>query len=575
MITEKRRFSLHPLAIHTFIEAQAGSLAKALSESVMNSFDAFASRVDISLTKNSFSVKDDGQGFQSKEEIESWFEVLGFPHEEGNHRTWGQFGMGRAQAWAFASTTWRSNQFQMEVDVKKKGLDYDLSILTNPEPGTLIVGTMYAPMSEVDLARTVQELRELLKFVQGEVYLNNIRVNQNPAEMQWDKETADAWMDVKAASGYRGRGLSVYNAGVLVCTLGTYQYGCEGILVTKPDSTLKLNLARNQILEAECPVWKRIKAQLPSRVKKVAKLKEPTLSHREKEALLTKLAGDHSILPEVLEKLPEMLVDVGGRKLTLHKLAYGRVPVLVAPKGDAAGKKLMKLRMAQVLAESSLQGLGLTLSELRAVCDPMLRIDPEKASQYTNKNFVELHNADIDNRVWSMDPKSVFPDFYAGRQLIHLTELTPVQKAGVLAWQYTFGTIRSELEAAAAFKPGMPARVRLIRNLCCGDSPDDMVWLHDEKTVVLRLKEMHENMGRQYGRLGRYVMQVTREICEFLTDSPEEAEQLFVRAVTQTNIAGTVPAELVRRYSNLCQRFGVELPPLSLVSLETATAAEA
>lgn len=575
MTTEKRRFSLHPLAIHTFIQAQAGSLAKALSESVMNSLDAYATRVDISLHKDSFMVLDDGQGFQSRDEIEAWFEVLGFPHEEGNHRTWGFYGMGRAQAWSYASTVWKSNQFQMEVDVKKKGLDYDLSVLASPQPGTRIDGTMYTPMTEPELIRTSQELRELLRYVPGEVYLNGNRVNQNPTEAEWEQETADAWMSVKAAvSGYRGKGLTVYNAGVLVDTFPNYKFGCEGVIVTKPDSTLKLNLARNAILEAECPVWKRIKATLPAPVRKVTKDDKPRVPRLEKEELLSQLAADRSALPKVLEKLPELLVDVGGRKLTLDKIAYSRSPVVVAPKGDEAGKKLMKLRMAIVLADTSLQALGMTLEELRAVCDPIVYVDPKSASHLTNSSYIEQRNEAIKTRVWSTDPKSVFPDFYEGRQMLPLSDLSPAQKAGALAWQYSFGSLRSGLEEAVSADPAVLSRIRKLRSVCCGDSPNDVAWLYGEGTVVLRLKELHANMGRQYGRVGRYVMQITREICALVTNTQQQADALFVRAVTESNLAGTVVAELVRRYSNLCERYGVELSPLMLENLETATAAE-
>lgn len=138
--TETRQLTLHPLAIHTFIKAQAGSLGKALSEAVMNSVDAFADRVEIDVRPNRFVIKDNGQGFQNKEEIAAWFETLGFPHDEGNHRTFGKFGMGRAQMWAFARTTWRSNEFIMDVDVQTKGLDYSLTLSANSVKGTIIEG---------------------------------------------------------------------------------------------------------------------------------------------------------------------------------------------------------------------------------------------------------------------------------------------------------------------------------------------------------------------------------------------------------------------------------------------------
>ena len=84
MNDETRRFSVHPEIIYSLIKAQAGSLGKAVLECCMNSIDAQATRLDVAIDANTITIKDDGQGFRTREEIEQWFEVFGFPHAEGD-----------------------------------------------------------------------------------------------------------------------------------------------------------------------------------------------------------------------------------------------------------------------------------------------------------------------------------------------------------------------------------------------------------------------------------------------------------------------------------------------------------
>ena len=46
-MTDTRKFRMHPDLLFSVIKAQAGTLAKALMELVMNSVDAGASRIEI------------------------------------------------------------------------------------------------------------------------------------------------------------------------------------------------------------------------------------------------------------------------------------------------------------------------------------------------------------------------------------------------------------------------------------------------------------------------------------------------------------------------------------------------
>ncbi len=92
---ERRSFRMDPALLWSVIKSQAGTLAKALLELVMNSIDAGASQVSITLTGTRLKVEDDGRGFQSRTEVTSWFETFGTPHKEGDAR-WGKFRMAGA-----------------------------------------------------------------------------------------------------------------------------------------------------------------------------------------------------------------------------------------------------------------------------------------------------------------------------------------------------------------------------------------------------------------------------------------------------------------------------------------------
>ena len=58
-------FELDPQIIHHIIYSQAGSIGKAVIELIMNSVDAKATTVRLTMTKAGFDCVDDGTGFAS------------------------------------------------------------------------------------------------------------------------------------------------------------------------------------------------------------------------------------------------------------------------------------------------------------------------------------------------------------------------------------------------------------------------------------------------------------------------------------------------------------------------------
>lgn len=249
---EIRRFAMHPKLLFDVIQRQAGTLSKAVLEAVMNSIDAGATKCDITLTNDQVTIVDDGKGFRNRDEIEDFFEVFGQPHAESEGKRYGTFRMGRGQCFSFGRNLWRTGTFRMDVDIKSKGLEYGLLSNAENQPGCHIDIEFYEvlrPTAVIDLTR---DFERLVRYAPIPVVFNGKNLSEPASESKWLIETDEAYMkiDVGGVSG-----LKVYNLGVHVADLGSYSWGCSGIIVSKKQ--LKVNFARNDIM-ADDPVWKKI-----------------------------------------------------------------------------------------------------------------------------------------------------------------------------------------------------------------------------------------------------------------------------------------------------------------------------
>lgn len=546
--SETRTLSLHPLAIHTFIRAQAGSLSKALAESVMNSIDAFAAHVTIILTATGFIVDDDGQGFLNRDEIASWFETLGFPHEEGNHRQYGTFGMGRAQAWAYASTVWTSNQFEMTVDVKTQGLDYQLRELAVARKGTRIVGTFYTPLDQATMLRTQTELEHALRYVPGIVTLNSKVINKDPAGEEWTFETEDAYFRIGQG---RSEGLSVYNVGVFVKAYPRYSVPVGGCIVTKSAAVLRLNLARNEVLQSECPVWKRLlKSLAPYTPGEASKASKAGPTKTEIAALLAQFRAGELSLKQLTDQHRMALRSVNARPLEPWALCNWRAKhVLMGDRGDKTAQRLHTLRQAVIVDRTCLADLGVENAEgLKALVRKYM--------------VAEKHMADslarFDATVWGDDPRTVFISEYSGRSVLPLKDQSPAERAAGEAWQHTWSNIKSPLiellpeDKKEAFKQ---AAIRI------GDGHDP-VWYTTEggSAFVLRKDVASKLLARNAGGVTQRFLETLQLLLRAFLDSEPDGDALFMRAVTKTDLVGSVVPALLSRYADACRKFDVALP---------------
>ncbi|MEX5685333.1 ATP-binding protein [Pseudomonas silesiensis] len=340
-------FELDPQIIHHIIYSQAGSIGKAIIELLMNSVDAKASTVCLSLTRNGFTCRDDGQGFASKTDVVRYFGRFGTPHDEGD-ATYGRFRLGRGQIMAHATMVWRSNAWMMTVDSRAMGYHYDLEEMQDHLQGCAISGNWYEVLSDPELMSAIQEVRELVRYTPAIVELNGHCITREPRTERWDFEDEFAWYRVKVDGA-----VSIYNQGVLVRHDPAHMWGAGGLIVSK--KAVSLNVSRTEILRKTCPVWKSIAKQFGLMADQMAsRLGEhrKTEARREKSARAL-LSGDANIVQiysseEVVTLLP------GKRHITLedflrkcryshNKQQGGRFAVVEnafdVPKGEAIARE--------------------------------------------------------------------------------------------------------------------------------------------------------------------------------------------------------------------------------------------
>ena len=264
---ERRAFGLHPNIVLTIMREQAGSLSKALAELVMNSVDAGATRIELEIDEETFTLTDNGCGFTEREQLENVFEIFGTPHKEGD-AYYGRFRIGRGQIMSYAKTVWRSGPFEMRVDIDgdTPDLGYDLLTHQEPAPGCRITGTFYernwAAVSATDDFNWGVDgsFRWLIGYIPIPVFLNGKQANKLPCNEQWDYEDDFAWYKF-AKSEFSH--LELYNRGVFVERLSASRYGTGGIVVTK--QPLVTNKAPNAIVEHPCPAWRGIRETILKR----------------------------------------------------------------------------------------------------------------------------------------------------------------------------------------------------------------------------------------------------------------------------------------------------------------------
>lgn len=361
--TEKRSFNLHPNMIWQVISSQAGSIGKGLLEVVMNSIDAGATEIRITVTPDGYAAFDNGRGFNDMEEITQFFETFGFPHEAEDHRQYGRFGQGRAQLWSFGSAIWRTagasgTGFVLDVDVKARGLDYHLQRdVPGITPGCTILGQWYEPLKPSQVDAEVRALTEMVLYAPVPVQINGRIANKDVSSVIWTVETEEAYIKLAPTRS----ALEVYNLGVKVRDYPGYQFGTGGTVVSK--KPLELNVARNDVLLGRCAVFRRVRAILEENSGEVIR-RNGALNESEREYLARELLSGGVTLDEAWDQ--RLITDVRGRHWPVSALLLSGNPAsfTVSPtEGSQLAETVHLRKLAFVVSPKTLARFGVDDAE--------------------------------------------------------------------------------------------------------------------------------------------------------------------------------------------------------------------
>lgn len=355
-----RNLQMHNNLLMSVIKRQATTVPKAILEAAMNAREAGADRFDIEfdVENNILTLQDNGNGITTRDDIERFFETFGTPHEESEGKIWAQFRMGRGQIFAYGRTVWRTSTFEMVVDIKGKGLEYDFREDLPEYEGTRIelhfydqhIGTSYYPT----LDSFEEAVKYQLEFMPFEINFNGKRITLDLESLNWDEENDDAYF----MFGH-GNGLKVYNLGAYVNEYRPSSFGVVGIVVSK--KMLAVNFARTDIHMSECEVWKGIEPVLrDNRVKKTRK-KSKRLESHERIALLRDLR-DGQIAYKKVCKL-SLFRTSNDKVLNLETIINNAAKWTFAEIGDAVADRLLESGQALCIDDSVLSGLNYSGSE--------------------------------------------------------------------------------------------------------------------------------------------------------------------------------------------------------------------
>lgn len=353
MLVEQRKFKMHEKLLLDVIKKQAGTIQKAILEGVMNSIEAGATRVEVDITAETVSINDDGKGFKSRGEVETFFETFGEPHSASEGKVWAQFRMGRGQMFAFGKNIWRTGRFQMSTDINQR-LGYDLTEDHPEYKGCLITIALYDKLTDRDIYGICREAESFCKYVKVPIKVNGKTVNTDPAKAKWEKETDEAYIKLSEKSD-----LKVYNLGVFVCGLPSHNFGIGGTVVSK--KRLDVNFARNDVTRS-CPVWKAIRTTIESMAGIQRIKKKKTLNTCERSNAIMRLCAGELSYQDV-HAMP-LMVDVSGTAWSAQKAVRKFKKYSVAMAGDMKGDKLIQQGVALVLDENNVAEFDCKAEEL-------------------------------------------------------------------------------------------------------------------------------------------------------------------------------------------------------------------
>lgn len=361
---------------------QAGSVEKALLEAVMNSVDAGASTVSVSIEEDSVQVVDDGKGME-RDEIDEYFRKFGLKDDDIEGKEFGKFRMGRGQIFSFGKNVWHTKDNVMVVNldeetteftdpstglkdtVETPGLSYYTGTTDESFNGCSISVDLYRNLD--NLSSTASEFKKLVRFIP---WVHDIELvvkvgDDEPVEMDeefdYDHETDEAWFSINTG-GY-SRLTDIYNKGAFVDSKIMNNTG--GVIITKGD--LDVNFARKDILDTD-ENWPGIKKEYSLLTAKelIRDIKDPSHSGtgKSEKAWLIEESADNSKIEDMIKDM-DIIEDISGNKLSMSFISGRRVAF--AQSGDKLAQSAMEQTNVIVIDRSYESALKSVMGEQKRV----------------------------------------------------------------------------------------------------------------------------------------------------------------------------------------------------------------
>lgn len=477
-VLEKNEFQVSQNMIFHVIKHQAGSIEKAILETLMNAVDAKATevRVDLSYDGKKYTIKDNGKGFATEKEIKDCFGVFGFDHgnEEENYRDYGTFGIGRAQLWAFSKNIWYTNNYRLDVDIKNNGLNYDLRSLSEKVNGCTIEGEFYERQTAQDIQNVIKELKKLALYLPINLFINDKKVNKEISKESWDKVTNEAYIKFN-----QNNEMQIYNKGVFVRSYPSYSFGSGGVVVTKDN--LKLNTARNDIILSECQNWKKIKKTILDN-SNFKNLNKKSLNDSERQNLISQFIAGELKFRDIHNK--KIIKDVCGRHSTIMSF-YSRCKKITVSDTNKSqiGENIHNNKIAFVLSPNTLFWFGVdTVHEFIELLSNCCKRDGFVPSDIKNLNILDFNELKNNNSV--------------SYQILGKKDLTAKQKAiynimgsmNNYAYKFISLSLNEHLSNDNKFN---------YRSTVFGNG-DAVAWTDSETYIAFNAKEI-QNLVESYG----------------------------------------------------------------------------
>jgi hypothetical protein len=555
MAEEVHHLEAHPALIMSVIKRQAGTLAKAALEGVMNAVDARATKIELSIDRDQLILVDDGKGFGDVANIHKFFKVFGQPHEGSENKIFGTFRMGRGQLFAFGRNVWRTGPNLMDVDVEKRGLAFTLKTdCLDDQPGCRIVVSLYEKLNLAAISELRRDLELWCYWAPIQVFLNGELLSHNPQEAKWDHETDEAYIKLKETGT-----LDVYNLGIHVHSYSGHVFGCGGDVVSKKQ--LKVNFARNDI-QSDCPVWRKIKPIVNQRA--TEKNNKKSLTDAGRQRIADQVISGEMDAGEAGDI--KLFTAVTGRHYSFHQLTGQHAKCFsLSPRGDHVGGLIHDRELAFVFATETLErwhvktgpALLKRIKDLFAPKDSFVLQEPfkplEKLSEGFTGKYVALKDDELNpnERVWMTllrrMSRHLLPEVYGGYPSdadLDMDELQDrVLNVGLskVADAWTDGSsyvvLSRDFLAQQDFTVlGLTQVAHVLLHVGCHNKADMLDHEHDP--------EFYEKYHQlcMHGNVGRFVKEALSVLPKVMRELNRKLTKTQISAIDANNAAGELAA---------------------------------